>query len=167
VSDVSAPVLLSKEHDTDSFDCGKEPLNRFLRVFALSNQASGSSRTYVALRGKEIAAYYSLAPSSVTHEEAPARVAKGLARNDIGVILMARFAVDMHYQRRGVGRSLFLDALARALQATDAIGGRAFLVHAKDEEARAFYMRFDMMPAPGNGLHLYLLFKDVRRTLGL
>jgi GNAT superfamily N-acetyltransferase len=166
VIEVSAPVVLTKEHDTSRFDCGKEPLNTFIRTFALSNQASGNSRSYVALAGDEIAGYYSLTPSSVSHADAPTRVSQGLARHEIRVVLMARFSVDRNFQGRGIGRSFFLDAIARALQATEAIGGRAFLVHAKDEEARNFYTKFNMMPAPGNSLKLFMLFKDIRRTLG-
>ena len=134
-------------------------------LFALTNQASGSSRTYVALCGREIAGYYSLTPSSVSHAEAPPRVSQGLAKREIGVVLMARFAVDKGHQGKGVGRSLFFDAMARSLQAADAIGGRAFLVHTKDEEARSFYTKFNMTPAPGNSMHLFMLFKDIRKTL--
>ncbi len=78
---------------------------------------------------------------------------------------MARFAVDQRHQGKGIGRSLLFDAMARALQASESIGGRAFLVHAKDEEAKAFYLKFNMMPAALNGLHLFLLFKDIRKTL--
>jgi len=167
VIDVSRPVLLSKDHDTSSFDCGKEPLNRFLRAFALTNQALGSSRTYVALSGDEIVGYYSLTPSSVAHAEAPPRVSQGLAKNEIGVILMARFAVDRNNQGKGIGRSLFLDAMARAFHASNVIGGRAFLVHAKDEEAKAFYSKFNRMPSADHPMHLFMLFKDIRKTLGL
>jgi len=165
VSEVLSPVLLNPAHDTTSFDCGKEALNRFLQNFALSNQANGSSRTYVATTEGKVVGYYSLTPSSVAHADAPPRVAQGLAKHEIGVILMARFAVDRRSQGRGIGRSLFLDAMARALHASEAIGGRAFLVHAKDEDAKAFYSKFNMMPAPGQPLHLFMLFKDIRKTL--
>lgn len=162
---VNAPVLLVADHSVDSFDCGSEPLNRFLKSFALTNQMNDSSRTYVATNDHRVVGYYSLTPGSVTHEDAPERVAKGLARHDIGVVLMARFAVDVEYQGKGVGRSLFLDALGRVVNACEAIGGRAFFVHAKDEAARAFYEKFGMTPTANNGLHLYMLIKDVWRTL--
>jgi len=101
----------------------------------------------------------------VAFEAAPGRITKGQARHEVPVILMARFAVDLRFQGLGLGRSLFLDALTRSLQATELIGGRAFLVHAKDDEATAFYGRFGMVGTPGNPRHLYLLFKDVRRLL--
>lgn len=161
------PVPLTKEHHRQSFDCGKAPLNTFLSSFALVNQSWGSARTYVSLVEGEIAGYFSLAPGSVAFDLAPSRITRGQARHEVPVILMARFAVDLRFQGLGLGRSLFLNALARSLQATELIGGRAFLVHAKDEEAVAFYGRFEMVATPGNPRHMYLLFKDVRRLLEL
>jgi GNAT superfamily N-acetyltransferase len=162
---VSLPILLSSEHELAGFDCGKAPLNDFLIKYALPNQASGGARTYVLTRGKRVIGYYSLAPASVAPDNAPARVLKGQGRYPVPVILMARFALDLKEQGRGYGRTLFRDALRRALARAEAIGGRAFLVHAKDEEARAFYARFGMEASPTNPLHLFLLFKDIRKSL--
>lgn len=162
---LNAPELLSKSHVIGEFDCGKQPLNDFLQKYALQNQASGGARTYVLTRGNCVIGYYSLAPGSVAPEDAPARVMKGQGRYPVPVILMARFAVDVREQGKGYGRALFRDALRRALNGANAIGGRAFLVHAKDEAARAFYLKFGMEESPTNPLHLLLLFKDIRQSL--
>ncbi len=162
---LGAPVLLTKTHDVSRFDCGKPPLNDYLIRYALQNQASGGARTYVLTRGTRVIGYYSLAPASVVPEDVPARVMKGQGRYPVPVILMARFAVDLTEQGKGYGRALFRDALRRALSGAEVIGGRAFLVHAKDEEARAFYLRFGMEESPTNPLHLFLLFKDIRQSL--
>lgn len=159
------PALLTKSHEIAGFDCGKAPLNDFLIKYALQNQASGGARTYVMARNSRVIGYYSLAPASVVPEDAPARVMKGQARYPVPVILMARFAVDQSEQGKGLGKALLRDALRRALQGADAIGGRAFLVHAKDDEARAFYQKFGMEASPTNTLHLFLLFKDIRQSL--
>ena len=158
-------VLLTKSHEVASFDCGKPPLNDFLIRYALQNQASGGARTYVLTRGERVVGYYSLAPGSVVPDDAPARVVKGQGRYPVPIILMARFAVDSAEQGKGLGRALFRDALRRALSGAEAIGGRAFLVHAKDEAARAFYLKFGMEESPTNPLHLFLLFKDIRQSL--
>ena len=162
---LSAPVLLTKTHKIARFDCGKPPLNDILIKYALQNQASGGARTYVMTRGPRVIGYYSLAPASVVPEDAPARSIKGQARYPVPVILMARFAVDQNEQGKGLGKALLRDALRRALQGADAIGGRAFLVHAKDDDARAFYQKFEMEASPTNALHLFLLFKDIRQSL--
>src|SRR5262249_8350548 len=162
---LSLPVLLTPEHELAGFDCGKTPLNDFLVKYALQNQAGGGARTYVLTRGKRVIGYYSLAPASVMPEDVPARVLKGQGRYPVPVILMARFEVERWGQRKGYSKTLFRDALRRALAGAEAIGGRAFLVHAKDEEARAYYVRFGMEASPTNPMHLFLLFKDIRKSL--
>jgi GNAT superfamily N-acetyltransferase len=80
-------------------------------------------------------------------------------------MLLARMAVDRRWQGQGVGRALLRDALERTLQAADIAGIRAFAVHAKDEQARSFYERFDFVPSPTDPLHLFLLLKDVRHMM--
>lgn len=158
-------VLLAKKHDLSGFDCGKAPLNDFLIRHALQNQSSGGARIYVAVRGSRVVSYYSLTPASVSPQDAPDCIVKGQGRYPVPVILMARFAVDQAEQGKGLGKAMLRDALRRALQGADAIGGRAFLVHAKDEAAREFYQKFGMEISPANPLHLFLLFKDIRQTL--
>jgi GNAT superfamily N-acetyltransferase len=113
-----------------------------------------------------VVGYYALAAGSVEPEQAPERIKKGLARHPVPVILLARLAVDRHEQGKGLGAALLKDALIRAAAAADEIGVRAVLVHAKDEDARAFYERFDFEPSPTDPLHLYLLMKDLKKTIG-
>jgi GNAT superfamily N-acetyltransferase len=157
--------LLQKTHDYLGFDCGKEPLNTLLVRHALANQANDSARTFVGLDGNRVMGYYSLAVSSVLHEAAPERMAKGLARHPIPILLMARFAVDKSYQGQGVGSGLFKDALKRCLNVSKDAAVRAFMVHAKDSEAKALYERYGMTECPSNPFHGYFLMKDVERFL--
>lgn len=161
MSRFSGPWLLDRTHDVLAFDCGKEPLNTFLVRHALANQANGSARTFVGLDGNRVIGYYSLAVGSILYDEAPERMAKGLARHPIPILLMARFAVDKEYQGQGVGKGLFKDALKRCLNVANEAGVRAFMTHAKDEEARRLYLRLGMLECPSNPLHLYFLMKDV------
>jgi GNAT superfamily N-acetyltransferase len=164
---LSAVVKLNAAHELEAFDCGKEPLNRFLQRFALTNQRSGSSQTYVVCRGERgVAGYYSLAVGAVEPDDTPARVSKGLARHPVPVMLLARLAVDKSEQGRGLGGALLKDALLRTAQAADIAGIRALVVHAKDDEARAWYGRFDFEPGPTDPDQLFLLMKDLRALLG-
>jgi hypothetical protein len=41
------------------------------------------------------------------------------------------------------------------------------MVHAKDEDAKAFYQRFGFEPSPSDPYCLYLLMKDVKACLGI
>lgn len=159
-------ALMTREHDVSHFDCGKKPLNDFMQNYALQNQSGGSARTYVALREERIVAYYSLGPGAVTVEQAPIRVSKGQPRHPIPIILMARIAVEQAEQGKGLGKALLHDALERALEGAEVIGGRAFMVNAKDEDARAFYLKFGMEPSPSDALMLFTLFKDIRQSFG-
>ena len=92
---------------------------------------------------------------------------KGLARHPIPTLLMARFAVDRAYQGQGIGSGLFKDAIKRCLNVSREAAVKALVVHAKDEDAKAPYEHFEMQPFPNNPFHLFLLMKDIQRTLGL
>ena len=87
-------------------------------------------------------AYVSLAAGSVRPDDVPGRVATGQGRQAIPVILLARLAVDTAEQGRGLGEAMLVEALARSCEAAGMIGARAVLVHAKNDEARAFYARY-------------------------
>ncbi len=153
---------LNAEHSLADFDCGSPPLNRFLQAFALTNQKSGSSVTYIALIGSAVAGYYSLVVGEAAFDDAPERLAKGLPRHPIPVMIIARLAVDLRMQGRGFGAALLADAMRRTLAAADIAGIRGVIVHAKDARAAAFYGRFGFTPFPEMPLTLYRLLKDIR-----
>lgn len=157
---------LRREHRVDSFDCGKEPLNRFLVRFAYQAQLSGSSQTYIALANDEVAGYYTLVFGDVGFDDAPERLRKGMARHSIPLMILARLAVSADWMGKGLGSGLLKDAMIRTLAAADIAGLRAFAVHAKDDEARSFYRHFDFIEAPSDPMHLFLLLKDLRSVVG-
>ena len=157
---------LRRDHPVEGFDCGKEPLNRFLIRFALQSQQSNSSQTYLALSQDEVVGYYTLVFGDITYEDAPERLRKGIARHPIPLMILARLAVAGSWAGKGIGAGLLKDALARTLAAAEIAGLRAFAVHAKDDEARAFYQRFDFIASPSDPMHLFVLLKDVRAMRG-
>jgi len=165
-SALSSVETLRADHDLSSFDCGKPALDDWLTRFSRPNQAAGAARTYIVHRGKCVVGYYALAAGSVEHEETPSRISRGLARHPIPVVIIARLAVDRSEQGGGLGKALLKDALLRIAGAGEVIGVRAVLVHAKDEDARRFYERFDFDPSPLDPLQLFLLIKDLRRAVG-
>jgi GNAT superfamily N-acetyltransferase len=80
-------------------------------------------------------------------------------------MLLARLAVARSRQGKGIGAGLLKDAILRTLHAADIAGIRAFAVHAKDDQARAFYERFGFSPFPSDPYHLFRLLKDIRSDL--
>jgi GNAT superfamily N-acetyltransferase len=156
---------LQRSHAIDVFDCGREALNRFLIRYAFQNQRAGASQTYIALADEEVLGYYTLVVGHVEYDDAPERLTKGLARHPVPIMLLARLAVAASWQGKGLGASLLKDAILRTLQAAEIAGIRALGVHAKDDEAKAFYHHFDFVPSRSDPYHLFRLLKDLRAKL--
>ncbi len=163
-----SPVLLSEDHDVSAFDCGAEALNAFLKSHALQNQRNNSARTFVSVRTgtPEVVGFYSLCAASGHYEQTPDRIRKGLARHEVPVVLLARLAVDESCKGQGLGASLLQDAFFRFMNAQEAIGARALLAHAKDASAKAFYEKWGFASTEALPLHLYILTKQIKATLG-
>ena len=168
---MSAPAFeqvhkLSVNDQVESFDCGHVAQNEFLQRFALVNQRSNSSQTYVSCNAGQVAGFYSLAVGSVEQSYSAPRMIKGISQHPVPVMILARLAIDQKYQRQGLGKALLKDALLRTAQAADIAGIRALLVHAKDEPARLWYLNWEFEPSPSDPFHLFLLMKDIKAMVG-
>ncbi len=165
----SKPVPLNKGHVLEQFDCGKEPLNNWLKKHALQSDGAQHTKTMVIAEDNVVIGYYSYNVISVEHEDStPERVKKGLAKHPIPVFLIARLALDTKNQGKGLGTRLLRHALIGAASiAADPEGVpiRAVIVDAIDEEAKKFYHGFDFVPFPADALRMWLLMKDLLRTL--
>jgi predicted N-acetyltransferase YhbS len=158
---------LRRDHDVEAFDCGKEPLNRYLIRYALQNQQIGAAQSYVGVTDAgEVVGYYTLVFGQVAYADAPDRLRKGVAAHPVPLMVLARLAVAAGWAGQGVGSGLLKDAMLRTLQAAEIAGLRALVVHAKDDDARSFYERFDFIASPTDPMHLFVLLKDVRALLG-
>ena len=161
------PEPLDAKHTLEGFDCGVESLNVWLIEHARQAAAAGSARTFVVVDSHQerVCGYYALAAAAVAHEQATERARKGQPRHPIPAVLLARLAVDTSLQGRRVGAWLLQDAMRRAVSASEAVGIRVLLVHALDDDARGFYVRWGFEPSPTDPLNLQMLFKDIRKSL--
>ena len=156
---------LTASDQLDGFDCGQPALNQFLQRSALVNQKANSAQTYVCCQGDEVVGFYSLVVGSVDRDAAPSRVRKGLAHHAGPVMILARLAVSMGHQGKGLGQALLKDALLRTAQAADIAGIRCLLVHAKDDAARRWYEAWEFEPSPTDPYHVFLMLKDLKALL--
>ena len=157
---------LARHHDFTAFDCGNEALNSWLKRFAWTNVRNDSARVYVLHTHDDLVlGYHAITVGSVSREEVPGRVSAGLAAHPIGVALLARLAVDRGQQGKGFGVTLLQDALRRIEQAAELVAVRAVLVHAINDQARNFYLRYGFSPCPGDDMRLIILMKDLRALL--
>lgn len=79
-------------------------------------------------------------------------------------MLLARLAVDLHWQKKWVGGGLLKNTMLRTVQAADIAGIRTLVVHAKDRAAKGFYEHFNFLPSPSDPLHWIIILKDVRKV---
>jgi GNAT superfamily N-acetyltransferase len=163
MSEFSPVVLLESSHDRASFDCGVEPLNVYLKQYALQNQKKGIVRNYVTCRGMRVVGYYSLAYGSAAQADAPPALTKGIGKYPIPVMILARLAVDVRESGRGLGKALLKDAILRTLQAAEIAGLKAIVVQAKDMSAEQFYARHGFIPSPGDPFHLFFPLGPLRK----
>lgn len=136
---LSAPLPLTAEHDLRQFDCDGSVLNNWLRQRALKNE-SRFSRTYVVCHENLVVAYCSISAGAVERVAAPGKVRRN-APDTIPVSVIARLAVSINHAGKGLGADILSDALRRIAFAAQSIGIGAVLVHAKDDNAKRFYMR--------------------------
>ncbi|TPW75068.1 GNAT family N-acetyltransferase [Schumannella soli] len=150
-----------------TFDCGRQPLDEWLRSRALRNEVTGASRTFVTVErdSGDVAGYYCLSAGSLALDEAVGRVRRNMP-SPIPIILIGRLAVDRRFAGRGLGASLLQDAVLKGLEASRIIGARAFLVDALDDSAESFYRKFgfELMP-PSSKRAMYLLVADAEATV--
>lgn len=105
---------LGEQHHLGAFTCGVKSLDDWLRDHALDNQRRDLSRTFVLLDdGDRVIGYYALTMGGVRREALPARYGRGLPRYEIGMVLLARFAIADDHQGQGLGRDLLIEAIER------------------------------------------------------
>jgi GNAT superfamily N-acetyltransferase len=159
------PRKLAKEDDCSKFSSGAAELDDWFRRFAYENLRANNAITYVSCVDREAVGFYSIAVAGVAKDEAHPQIAQRGVPSDIPCILLARLAVDTRYQGLGLGAGLLKDALTRAAVISDSVGARAVLIHARDEQARAFYERsIDCYRSPAAELQLMIPMKAVRHS---
>jgi predicted N-acetyltransferase YhbS len=150
-----------------NFDCGNPALNEWLLRHAVQAHASGSARTFVALEDQRVAGYFSLTVGQVDTPQVAERVRNGKGSDPTPVVILARLAVSVQDQGRGIGAGLLQEAILRTLQLAEIAGVRALLTHPIDEQAARFYLRFGFEASPIRGQQLLLLLQDARKVAAL
>src|SRR5260221_14273860 len=109
---LTPPAPITAEHDASQFDCGKIPLNDWLKKYALKNEGR-ASRCFVTCSSQTIIGFYCLAAGSVEHVDVPSALKRNMPAI-VPVLVLGRMAVDLQYQGHGIGDALLKDALRRA-----------------------------------------------------
>ena len=143
-------ILSIKENPkVADFNCGVLPLNDFLRKCAGQNERKNIGITFVLVPsdGSMVAmGYYTLCMAQVEFQVLSEKQRKGLPRHPIPVVRLARLAVELSMQGKGLGELLLIDALHRSVRAAQVIAAKYIVVDAKNPKAEGFYRRYGFEP---------------------
>jgi predicted N-acetyltransferase YhbS len=162
---LNAPEPLGPSHRLEGFNCGKPSLNDWLVRHARQAQGSGSAKTFVVTADERVAGYFSLTVGQVDTLAATERIRKGMGQYPVPVVILARLAVSLQDQGRGIGIGMLMDAIRRTLLIAEQAGIRAMLTHPIDAHAAEFYSRFGFIHSPLSDQQMLLLLKDARAIL--
>lgn len=154
--------LLNDEHDCSHFKCGERELNRYIKRDALAEQANDLSKTYVWIKDKRIAGYYSLAMSALDKTTLPPEYAETIRYPTVPAALIGRLAIHIDYQKKHAGRALLMHALEKCLAHGCAFGMHLVFVDALHEQASLFYEKFGFRRLPNNPLRLFYTMEQMR-----
>lgn len=157
----SEPEKLTRAHDRSGFSSGATELDEWLAKYSWQNQQANNATTYVSTFDGRVVGYYAITVAGYERSAAPDAVAKK-APETVPCFLLARLAVDFEWQGRGLGWGLLRDALRRVLMLSNSVAAPALLVHARDDNARAFYLHHaEFLESPVDPLHLFLPMKAI------
>lgn len=153
-------------HDLTAFDCGKPPMNEFLIRHAVKHGKLGLGRTYVLAETrkdskKQIAAYYTLAASTVIREEIPA----SLPAYPVPMVMLARLAVSKRYQGSGLGAKTLVYALRQAANLSKAgLPAYGLILDVLDDQALEFCQHFELFePFTTDPMRLFVPMKTLEQ----
>jgi len=136
-------------HDRESFDCGNNELNNFIKTQAAKHAKQSISKTYVLPSAKKldngmssICAFYTLSPASLDRETLPSDTSKKLPHYPIPVILLGQLAVNNNFKGHGLGKITLIKALKFAQTISNDIGGYAVVVDCLDKSIEKFYCKY-------------------------
>jgi GNAT superfamily N-acetyltransferase len=157
---LTAPKLLTNDHQLGDFCCGVASLDDWLKKRAYPNQIGGASRTYVVTDGDRVVGYYSLASGALALADVPGSIRRNMP-DPVPMGILGRLAIDTSFQGKGLGVALLQDAVVRTAQAAGIIGIRGLLVHAISAEAKTFYEYHGFVVSPTQPMTLMLSLKGM------
>jgi GNAT superfamily N-acetyltransferase len=150
---------LGQQHNRKAFSSGVEPLDRYLRERARQDARRRVAAPFVLCEGQSyvVLGYYTLSALSIDVGAWPEDVARKLPHYPVvPATLLGRLAVDTSLRGKGMGEYLLMDALRRALVASRQVAAVAVIVDAKDDNAVAFYRRYEFIPFADQVNRLFL-----------
>lgn len=151
-----------RQFKRDNFDCGKVPLNNYIKRNVTKDVKNGSCTCFVIINDKEeVIGYYTLSTESIPIEDAPPEYQKKIKYQYVPVILLGRLAIDKSYFGQGLGKVMLVNSLKRSLDvAINHVGAVAVIVDPIDEEAKQYYLKFGFSSLEDSG-RMFMSMKTI------
>jgi len=155
----------------ENFDCGVPELNEYLQKYARQNHKKGIAKTVVAIPAipeegnEDVAGYYSISVGEIKREFLPEMYRRGLPRYPVPAILVGKLAVDVKMQGSGLGKKLLINSFIKSLRISSEVGIFAVKVDAKNESAKAFYLKYGLIPLSNDPLSLFIPIASIAKML--
>ncbi len=136
-------TALATNHDRDSFDCGIESLDRYLKTQASQDVKRKANAVFVlatAERPNTVLGYFTLCATALEQGEVPEVARKHIPRYPlVSATLLGRLAISSDRQGSGLGAVLLAHALRKAYASSNSVGSSMVVVDAIGDPAIAFY----------------------------
>jgi hypothetical protein len=167
IRQIFEPINKAKQ-DIKAFDCGKDSMNIFLKRYGVKHSKLGLSQTYVLTSDQlnnnkaQIVSYFTLAGSTVLRDSLS--TSTSLPAYPIPVIILARLAVDINFQKKNIGKKALISALRKACElSNNGLSAYGLILDVLDAEALAFYKKFNFFhQLTDNSMKLFVGMKNLQ-----
>lgn len=150
---------LAKHHDRANFDCGNDPLNRYLVQYANQHSKKGLSKTYVLIddsNPNQILGFYSISANAFN-----GGVSGYPSEMNLPCVLLGRLAIASHTKGQGLGNYLVINALETIKRLANDLGIAVVMVELNGLHLVPFYAQFGFVQTTPNSLTMYMKVSDI------
>lgn len=155
-------------HDRESFSCGVDRLDNFLKITASKYVKDDNGRIYVAVEEntRRVVGFHAINPHAIDASEFDEKTRKRFpsGRERISAFYLSMFARDLSVRGKGLGPLLLADVFKRCLGAADIAGGRFIVLDALDERAEQLYASMGFQALPGQPRKMVISIAKVRNS---
>lgn len=159
---------LASHHDRDSFTCGVDSLDRYLRTQASQDVRRKANGVFILVEPDKpdvVLGYYAPCATGVASGDVPPGARKHIPRYPlVSATLVGRLAVSEARQGERLGAMLLADAVRRAYASAATVGSSMLVVDAISERAAAFYEGNGFVRLP-DSLRLVLPMHAIQRLV--
>jgi GNAT superfamily N-acetyltransferase len=155
-----------KKHIRDSFSCGEESLDNYIKRGVSQDIKRRIAAVYVLTDEPEsvVLAYYTLSAYTVEITALEESFASKLPRYPLlPATLLGRLAVDENQKGKGFGQLLLLDSMKRSWEISKDIASLALVVDALNEKALSFYLKYGFKQFQNEPMKLYCSMEYIEK----